>query len=219
MTIFSAILLATLCVLLLSLPRRLAVLPFLICTLYITWDQSLVIAGQHFFCGFIMVLIGMLRLMVKQEFFVHETDRITLFIVLYAVVNMLTFLLLYGGNGSSVRIRAIITAVGLYFYFKSVIRSYDDIIATMKFLPFLIAPIALFMLGEHVTGHNIFAKLGGVPDQSFIRYGKVRSQGPFSHPILAGTFGATVMPFIVALWYQPPVKKSGASWAQSARLS
>jgi hypothetical protein len=195
-------------VLILTLPRPYAAVPFLLCTLYVTWDQMIQIAGQHCNCGFILVIFGALRLMLRNEFYPQETDRITLFIILLAITDLVTDFFLNGLSGDTVRIRAIITVAGLYFYFKSVIRDYDDILNVLKLLPLLVAPIALLMVGEHFTGHNIFGQLGGVSAQSAIRYGKIRCQGPFSHPILAGTFGATIMPAMVALWFQPGFKKT-----------
>jgi hypothetical protein len=146
--------------------------------------------------------------MFRNEFYPRETDRITLLIMLWAITDLVTDFFLNGLSGDTVRIRTVFTVVGLYLYFKSVIRNYDDILTVLKLLPLLVAPIALSMIMEYFTGHNLFGQLGGVPDQSAIRYGKVRCQGPFSHPILAGTFGATIMPAIVALWFQPTVKKS-----------
>jgi hypothetical protein len=35
-----------------------------------------------------------------------------------------------------------------------------------------------------------------------MRSGKVRASGPFSHPILAGTVGATMFPLIMSIWQQ-----------------
>jgi hypothetical protein len=46
--------------------------------------------------------------------------------------------------------------------------------------------------------------LGGVPLVSEIRDGRIRCQGPFKHPILAGTFGATTLPLFVGLMVYRP---------------
>jgi hypothetical protein len=58
------------------------------------------------------------------------------------------------------------------------------------------------MLVEKATGKNLFYIFGGVPMFSQIREGSVRCQGSFGHPILAGTFGATSLPFFIALWFR-----------------
>jgi hypothetical protein len=56
------------------------------------------------------------------------------------------------------------------------------------------------MLAEQVTGRNPFHVLG-LPEFSAIRDGRLRSQGPFAVSITAGTFGATVMPLFISLWW------------------
>jgi hypothetical protein len=95
----------------------------------------------------------------------------------------------------------------LFFYFKSIFKSYDDIVFTCKMLPFIILPVACMMIHESLTGRNIFSFFGDVPVISDIRDGRFRCQGPFSHPILAGTFGATAFPLIAVLWFQKDYKK------------
>jgi hypothetical protein len=56
------------------------------------------------------------------------------------------------------------------------------------------------MLFEALTLHNLFSALGGVTENPAIREGRVRSQGPFAHAILAGTIGAVCLPLVIALW-------------------
>src|SRR5690606_22804133 len=45
---------------------------------------------------------------------------------------------------------------------------------------------------------NMFAFLGGVPEITVIRNDRLRCQGAFAHPILAGCFWATLMPLMAA---------------------
>jgi hypothetical protein len=56
------------------------------------------------------------------------------------------------------------------------------------------------MVYEKLFAFNVFSNLGGVNETPFIRQGKVRAQGPFSHAILAGTVGAVCLPITVLLW-------------------
>ena len=49
---------------------------------------------------------------------------------------------------------------------------------------------------------NVFSVFGGVPEITVVREGKLRCQGAFAHPILAGTYAATCFPLFVALWFQ-----------------
>jgi hypothetical protein len=63
-------------------------------------------------------------------------------------------------------------------------------------------PIAFVMLNEQITGRNIFAVLGGVPEHSAVREGYLRSQGPFAVYLTAGAFGATLIPLALCLWHK-----------------
>ena len=53
----------------------------------------------------------------------------------------------------------------------------------------------------------MFFIFGGVPEFTVMRYDRFRCQGPFRHPILAGTLGATMMPIFVILLFEQGKKK------------
>jgi hypothetical protein len=67
-------------------------------------------------------------------------------------------------------------------------------------LAILIVPVAILMLYESNSGHNVFSYFGGISEMSEIRQGRVRAAGPFKHSILAGTFGVTTLPLFVAMY-------------------
>jgi hypothetical protein len=94
------------------------------------------------------------------------------------------------------------TAVGAYFLFRCWIRSTEDVISVLRFLALMIVPLAVCMVVEKFTRRNIFSVFGGVPEITLERDGKLRCQGAFRHPILAGTYAATLFPLFVALWFQ-----------------
>src|SRR2546429_484272 len=55
------------------------------------------------------------------------------------------------------------------------------------------------MVAENITGQNPFAGFAGFPPLTPIPEAALRCQGPFAHPILAGTFGATLFPLFLGL--------------------
>jgi hypothetical protein len=59
-------------------------------------------------------------------------------------------------------------------------------------------PVAIAFLVEYRTGRNVFSVFGGVPQITNIRDGRLRCQGAFAHPILAGCFWASVLPLMAA---------------------
>jgi hypothetical protein len=93
-------------------------------------------------------------------------------------------------------------ASGLYFIFRILIRDFDDIKRTCRLFAVMVFPLAIFMCIEKGTGRNLFYAFGGVSEFTSIRDGALRCQGPFSHPILAGTFGAVWTPLFLGLWQQ-----------------
>ena len=56
------------------------------------------------------------------------------------------------------------------------------------------------MASEQTTRVNPYYFLGSRSEDVMARDGKFRAQGPFTHPILAGTCGATALPFVFLLW-------------------
>jgi hypothetical protein len=69
-------------------------------------------------------------------------------------------------------------------------------------MAFMLIPLAVEMLLEKMTAQNLFSVLGGAAENSMIRDGVIRAQGPFYHPILAGTVGAVCLPLMIGLWQQ-----------------
>jgi hypothetical protein len=67
----------------------------------------------------------------------------------------------------------------------------------------VLAPLAILMLIEKSTTRNMFSIFGGVDINTMIdEEGRVRCQGPFRHPILAGTLGAALLPLFLGLRFQ-----------------
>ena len=91
-------------------------------------------------------------------------------------------------------------SLGLYFLLRVFIRDADDTLILCKIAIIALIPIAVEMLTETVTGRDVFAFLGGVPEMSEVRGGHVRAQGPFGHSILAGTVGAVCLPLAILFW-------------------
>jgi len=69
----------------------------------------------------------------------------------------------------------------------------------------MLVPVAAAMVLEHVLGRNLFGVFGGVPEGVYVRDGSIRSQGPFQHPILAGTVGAVCFPLMWGIWRRYPL--------------
>jgi hypothetical protein len=90
-------------------------------------------------------------------------------------------------------------AVGGYFLLRRLVRDEGDAIRTTKLLLALGLVVAAGMALETLTSRNPFAMLGGVPEVGDWREGRIRCQGPFTHPIHAGNFGALLTPLALGL--------------------
>ncbi len=91
-------------------------------------------------------------------------------------------------------------ALGIYALVRGLCRSIDDAHNISFLTALLLAPLAAEMLYEKVAAHNLFAVFGGVGEIPLIREGNVRANGPFGHPVLAGTVGAVCLPLMAGLW-------------------
>jgi hypothetical protein len=190
------------------LPRRYVIVPLLFSMLFIPLGQVLVIAGAHFMTLRIMVIVTWLRLMMApgprgQDSASRKYTTIDKLFLWWAISSTIAFIVEWGELAAVFnRIGFLLSSLGVYFLFKRLILGPGDIDRTIKVFAVLTMFLALFMTLEQITGQNIFSIFGGVPAVTVIRNGKLRSQGPFAHAILAGAFGATVLPLFLALWWQ-----------------
>ena len=203
----------TLCLglLLLMLPRRYALAPMFIGGSYLTLGQTLVISGAHFHLIRILIAFGLVRLLVKKEIFSIKFNDIDKVFIAWIMIRTFLYVLVSGDTESFLeRLGALYNTVGIYFLVRAVVRDFDDIILNVKMLGITIVPLAAPFLIEYTTGKNPFFVIGGVPEFTQVREGRLRCQGPFAHPILAGTFGATIMPLFVGLWGYSPRNRINA---------
>jgi hypothetical protein len=186
-----------------ALRRQNASIPLLITTCYMPLGQVFVIAGLHFPMFRVLLLVGFLRVLSRKEncsLAFTPLDRIFIY---WAVVSLIL------GTMAEPSVRRLINrfgevydATGAYFLFRCWIRSIDEVVKLLRFLALMIVPLAVSMVVEKFTKKNIFFVFGGVPDVTEERDGALRCQGAFRHPILAGTYAATLFPLFVALWFR-----------------
>lgn len=186
---------------LLVLPRRYAIVPIIATCCYMTMGQSIVVAGCHFTMIRVLMLFGWTRLLLRGEVRAIELGRLDKTIMWWTTISFIAYISLWrSGDAVVYKLGATYNIVGYYFLFRMMLRSLDDVIQVFRAISLLIVPLAVFMLVEKSTGRNLFSVFGGVSAITLVRDGVLRCQGPFSHPILAGTFGATVLPLVTCLW-------------------
>jgi hypothetical protein len=190
-------------VMLLILPRRYAPIPMLIIGAYMTYGQIINVAGLHFTMMRVMILIGWMRLLIRGEFKGLTLNKLDIVFLCWLAAHFLIYVLREQTTDALVyKLGFAYNALGLYFLFRCLIRAFDNYEVIVKSLAILIIPLAGLMLLELTTGRNVFSIFGGVPEYTVIRDERLRCEGPFRHPILAGTFGATLLPMFVALYFR-----------------
>ena len=195
-------------IILLFLPRRFALVAIIVVIYHITLGQVVVIADLNFSMMRIIILIGWVRLIIRKEFSSIKFNEIDIAIICWVISNMVMYNLLRQTSTAFInRLGFAYDAIGIYFLFRFLIRDFSEISRSFKIFAIAIVPLTIAMLLEQLTRVNLFSVFGGVPLFDQVRGGHFRSQGPFISPILAGTFGATLIPLFVALWFKEQGKK------------
>lgn len=185
---------------LLSLPRRLASLPLLAGVCYITLGQGVEVGPFSFTVLRILIFIGFLRIAARNERIsgVNGLDKL---IIAWATAALLTSLFHKDPSAAFVnRLGMVANAGGVYFLIRIFCQTQRDLITVCKVVAIVLVPVAMEMLYERASGHNLFSVFGGIPETPSLRNGRFRAQGPFRHAILAGTVGAICLPLVVFLW-------------------
>jgi hypothetical protein len=209
-----AVLLAVLVagVLMCILPRNKVIVPFLAAALLIPVDQVLLIGPAHFPILRLLVFFGIIRILKdktssKRPLFSGGMNRIDISVILLTVFIAVNGVLLFQESGAAInQLGNLYTVFGVYFLLRFLIRDEEDIWRAIQTLAYIAAVVAVIMTYEQATGHNPYAVLEGARVADYaslaVREDRFRAQGPFGHSILAGTFGAVLLPLFVALWWK-----------------
>ena len=190
-------------ILMVLLPRRWAVLPMLVIACFIPSAQKIVILSLDFNLLRIMVLFGVVRMLIHREYQNFNWKTIDKVIILYAVSAVIVFTLQQATFGAFVSsLGQSFDTIGLYFLFRCLIRNWYDINRLIVGCIIISIPVMIAFAVEKSTQRNFFSIFGGVPEFTMIRDGKLRCQGAFSHPIIAGCFWAALIPLFAFLWWK-----------------
>ncbi len=189
------------CVLIVVLPRKYALVPFILVICFMTMGQRVLVVGLNFTMFRILVFFGWIRLLIRGEIRGLKWHPIDTAVVLYVISNATIYTLQWRTWEAFVnRSGLFYNAFGLYFLFRFLLHDLEDVRRGIRQLATFAVPLAISMMVEKLTERNAFAVFGAVPLFTVVREGVLRCQGPFAHPILAGTFGATIFPFFAAMF-------------------
>lgn len=207
-TLAAGIAVALAILLILLLPRKYVVVPFLLAILLIPIGEKIVVGGIHLMMFRVMLFFGGFRLLISlmipssngAKFRMNSIDWA---VILWCISSVITFTVLWGEWQALInRIGFVYNTIGGYFIFRFLLHDEEDVDRVTRLFAVICAIVAVCMTVEYLTGRNAFSYFGGVATFSRARDGNIRAQGPFEHPLLAGTFGATLLPLFVGLWWQ-----------------
>jgi hypothetical protein len=191
----------TMCVLLVVLPRKYAMFPILALVCYMTMGMRVMIADLNFTMIRILLIFAWARLILRGEYRRITLNTLDKVIIATCVSGLVAYCLLWQtGDAFKWKLGEAYNQLGMYFFFRIFLRDEEDVVQALKISAFAVLPLAGAMYWESRTAHNPFAIFGGVPELTFVRDDRLRCEGPFAHPILAGTFGSSMMPLFVGLW-------------------
>jgi hypothetical protein len=179
--------------------RRSAVAALLAMAAFIPLGQEIYVFGLHFYFLRILILVGTVRLLARQETVGFKLNSVDKMIIAWRLVVFICSLI---REPSPEVFGVTYDDLGIYFVFRLLMRDGEDASEYLRILAFVGIVIGACMIYEDFTRRNPFFIFGGVPEMTVIRDTRFRCQGPFRHPILAGTFGATLFPLMVGLWQQ-----------------
>lgn len=177
--------------------RKLLPIPLILTACMIPYMQRVVVGGIDFTLVRILIIFAWIRILLKSEHHYIQYNRTDKIMILYVIVNIIAYTLLWKTKSAFInRMGFALDTLGGYFLFRTAISGITEIKMIIKTLALVSILIAVFMVIEQVSGRNLFSVFGGVPEITPIREGRLRSQGAFSHSILAGTFGALLLPMM-----------------------
>jgi len=199
----SPVFLGFVCVLVIAqiaLPKRYAFVPLIVGGLHIGNIEIL----PELTTARLLIAIGLVRAILTGSINFSLRSKVDL------VALALAFFAILSSVGHSpdewtpsplrARVGWVFNVFGAYLFCRSYLPDLASLQRYALILPLAILPLGIALTYEKALHRNLYYPLGGVTSGVLIREGKARAAGPFKHPILAGTVGATTLPFALFLW-------------------
>lgn len=181
-----------------SRPR--AVTAYLVLATCVSGAQNLNVFGTSLYLLRLLILCGGIRCVVRREWNSVAWAKIDWCVAAWSVFGTLIYVVQKGEPSAlTFKVGTIIDTAGAYFVFRGLIQGQEAVYQAIRSLAIIAIPVAAGFTFEYATRLNVFSTFGGVPLVTVIRDGKLRCQGAFSHPILAGVFWAANLPAFIAL--------------------
>lgn len=190
-------------VLIFILPRRFVLIPFLAPIIIMGLSERVLVANLNITPPRILLLCGWIRLIIRSEYrLMNPINSIDKILICYGVWAIVSYTLLEQTMSAFVyRLGVASYSIGTFFLVRCYIIDIDDIMRIIKVVLLLVIFMTPVVAIERLTQNNYFSVFENVASYTYLREGKVRCFGSFSHPITLGSFGAclTALAFFM-LW-------------------
>ena len=204
-------------VLILTLPRKKAIVPFFLAIFTIPIGQVLLVGGVHFTMMRILILAGLLRA-TKSRTSSSERWFATGFTPIDQVVALWTVSVFIVINLQWMNAQMLIAslgnfldALGGYLVLRFFIADGAALRRTIRVFAVICAIHGVCMINEQITGVNIFNLVGdgGIRTEPIIRDGVLRSSGIMG-PLGSGSFAGVLVPLFLWLWTEGKSQRMAA---------
>lgn len=180
-----------------SVKREYALLPLLVLLVFVSTTQRFEILGADFTLTRVLLVVGLIRVIARGELFVVKINIFDVVVVGWFTATFVARFLLHGESILAYQMGKGIDILGAYIVVRALVRNVEDLRRLAKAVVILAVVSVPFFFIELFSTRNLFSIFGGVPEITSSRNstGALRAQGAFPHPILAGCFWASILPF------------------------
>lgn len=189
--------------LILALPRKKAIAPFLLAFFTIPVGEVVVLGSLHFTMLQLLILTVLARMAAfrgsaSEKRFAGGFNSLDRVVVLWSLSSLVVFCLQFMEIQAVIKgLGDLVVSLGGYLAARFLIPDRQAVRRAVKVLAAVCIIQGVFMVGEQFTHQNVFSSFGANPPT--IREGHLRSEGALG-TLYAGTFAGVSIPFFLWLW-------------------
>lgn len=198
----------------LILPRRKAIVPFLLAFFTIPLTQVILVGPLHFPVLRILILAGLARTAAQggplsKRRFPGGFNRLDKVVVLWTVSTFVVVSLQWMDPQAFIKVVGdLLDTLGGYLVVRFLIPDRETIRRTIEVLALICVIQGVCMMSEQFTHRNVFGSWGA--NEPTIRNGHVRSEGVMG-TLFAGTFAGVTIPLFLWLWTERQSRKAAVA--------
>jgi hypothetical protein len=198
--------------LILFLPRRKAIAPFLFAFFTIPIEQVVVLGGFHFTVLRFLILAGLIRRVFSRKLpqdgkNVDRFGGVDWAVLFWSISASIAFCLEYKENQAIIKqMGGLLDTLGGYLVVRFLIPDGEAMRRTLKTLAAICVVLGICMVYEQVGHRNVFGYVGYPSVNVVVRNGHIRS-GATLGCIYAGAFAGVLIPSFLWLWTDKKSRK------------